>query len=119
MKTTTGEGPPHLRLMLRSGRHEQERFVAVHGRKVTMSVLAVGEALSVRSPNNTTLTFCLLAQTTTDEKDYLLSPCRLVARHDNTHSYIHLGTVVTVLYTSIQEKCHVDSIKTTMVVLSL
>ena len=92
MKTTTGEAPPHLRLMVRSGRHEQERFVVVHGRTMTMSVLAVGETLSVRSPNNTALTFCLLAQTTTDEKDYLLSSCLLVAPHDNTHTHIHTSS---------------------------
>ena len=35
-------------------------------------------------------------------------------RHNKTHT--NLGTVVTLLYTSIQEKYHVDSIKTTMVV---
>ena len=86
---------------------------------MTMSVLAVGETLSVGSPHNTTLTFCLLAQTITDEKGYLLSPCPLVAQHDNTHTHIHLGTVITVFYTSIKEISHVDSIKTTMVVLSL
>ena len=75
--------------MVRSGRREQERFVAAHGRTVTTSVLAVGGSSRVRCPHNTALMFCLLTQTTTDEKDCLLSPCLLVARHDNTHSYIH------------------------------
>ena len=103
MATTTGEGPPHLRLMVRSGRHEQERFVAVHGRTTTMSVLAVGEALSVRCPNNTALTFCLLAQTTTVHT-YHCSRHVCLLHGTTTRTHTRLGTVITVLYSSMQEK---------------